>query len=122
MSAESNRSVNDLVFAALNRRVVALDRYDGSIVWTWKAPQSGKYVSMLFDGDRLIVSVNGYLHCLDPLYGQEVWHNPLTGFGVGIASLASARGSTSSGAQAQTAAEQAAAGAAVAATSTAAIS
>jgi len=112
VSAETSRAASDLVFVALNRRVVALDRYDGSEVWSWKAPKHGKYVSLLLDGDRLIVSVSGYIYCLDPLYGQVVWSNPLKGFGTGIASLASAHGSTSSGAQAQVAAQQAAATAA----------
>jgi hypothetical protein len=41
------------------------------------------YVSLLLDGDRLIVSTNGYLYCLDPLTGKVLWHNPLTGFGMG---------------------------------------
>ena len=52
---------------------------------------------LLLDGDRLMASVNGYLYCLDPVYGQEVWSNPLKGYGVGTTSLASVNGSTSTG-------------------------
>ena len=50
---------------------------------------------MLLDGDRLIVSVIGYMYCLDPLYGAEVWRNPLRGTGTGVACIASMRGAVS---------------------------
>ena len=84
--------VVDLVFAGFNRRVVALDRYTGEIVWKWKAPEGSGYPSILLDGDRLIVGINGYIYCLDPLFGQEVWKNPLKGLGMGITSLVSVNG------------------------------
>ena len=92
--SESERSVADFVFAGFNRRVIAIDRYTGEIVWTWKAPQGTGYASILLDGDRLVVMVNGYAYCLDPLFGQEVWRNPLKGLGTGVACIASTRGST----------------------------
>lgn len=47
---------------------------------------------MLLDGDRLIVSVVGYMYCLDPATGNQLWFNELSGFGTGVASLASVRG------------------------------
>lgn len=93
----AERTLADLVYVGFNRRVVALDRYSGGIVWDWKAPKGTGFVSLLLDGDRLMASVNGYLYCLDPVYGQEVWSNPLKGYGVGTASLASVNGSTSTG-------------------------
>ena len=68
---------------------MALDRYTGEMVWEWKSPEGKGYVTMLLDGDRLIVAVMGYVYCLDPLFGQEVWRNPLTGKGVGVTSIAS---------------------------------
>ena len=34
------------------------------------------------------------MYCLDPLFGQEVWNNPLEGLGVGIPCLASVNGNT----------------------------
>jgi len=56
------------------------------------------------DGDRLIVSTNGYIYCLDPLTGVIRWHNPLKGYGGGApTSMISTRGQTS-----QTVIEQAA--------------
>ena len=53
--------------------------------------------ALLVDGDRLIASVQGYMYCLEPLFGQQVWSNPLEGMGVGTPCLASAHGSTGSG-------------------------
>ena len=47
---------------------------------------------MLLDGDRLIVSVSGFMYCLDPLYGQLVWKNPLTCKRMGVTCLTSLPG------------------------------
>jgi NhaP-type Na+/H+ or K+/H+ antiporter len=69
-----------------------LDRYTGEIVWEWKAPKGGSFVSVLLDGDRLIAATSGYVYCLDPVYGQLVWENPLKGKGQGPCSLASVSG------------------------------
>jgi hypothetical protein len=89
-----------------------LSRDTGEIVWSNDQMKSG-YVTLLLDFDRLIVSTNGYIYCLDPLTGNIQWHNPLTGYGAGApTSLVSVRGQTS-----QTVIEQAAAAAAAAAAS-----
>lgn len=115
MAQQPERTIQDLIYVALRKKVAALDRYTGEIVWTWKSPKNAGYISLLLDGDRLIVSCNGYIHCLDPLFGQEAWNNPLTGFGTGIASLASVHGSTANGGAASVIAAQQAAAAAAAA-------
>jgi len=52
---------------------------------------SGPYMTLLPDGDRRIVSAGGYILLLDPETGEERWHNPLTGFGIGVAALATIR-------------------------------
>jgi outer membrane protein assembly factor BamB len=83
--------VKDLVFVGLNSRVAAMNHDTGEIVWQWRAtkPRSGGYVSLLLlDDARLIVSVNGYTYCLDPLTGEQRWYNELSGFGSGVTSLA----------------------------------
>ncbi len=46
-------------------------------------------MTLLPDWDRLVVPAGGYIYCLDPATGQKRWHNPLTGFGIGVAALAS---------------------------------
>jgi outer membrane protein assembly factor BamB len=86
--------LEDLVFVGFNRRVVALDRFSGEIRWTWKTSSGSGAVAVLVDGDRLIACCQGYTWCLDPLTGREVWKQPLKGFGVGVACIASVRGST----------------------------
>ena len=84
--------VDQLIFVGFNSKVVALNRDTGALVWQWKSPKGSGYVSLLLDGDRLIVSVIGYTYCLDPANGNQIWFNELKGFGAGVASLASVRG------------------------------
>jgi outer membrane protein assembly factor BamB len=84
-------TIDDLVFCGLNGYVAAISRENGEIVWSNDELESG-CVSLLLDGDRLVVSANGYLYCLDPLTGKMLWKNPLTGYGTGVASIVSARG------------------------------
>lgn len=85
-------TLDRLVFVGLNGWAVALDRETGGIVWSNDQMKSG-YVTMLLDGDRLIVSTNGYIYCLDPLTGEILWHNPMKGYGMAApASLVSVRG------------------------------
>lgn len=88
------RDAGSLVFASFNSRVVALDRETGELIWKWKSPKGTGLPVILLDGDRLIVSVQGYMYCLDPVTGDELWQNPLKGLGIGTPCLASARGNT----------------------------
>lgn len=113
--ANVERSIHDLVLVGFNSRVVALDRYTGEIVWEWKSPEGSGYVSVLVDGDRIIASVMGYTYCIDPVFGQTVWSNPLRGMGTGVACLASGQASTGAGAAMAAAQQQAAAASATAA-------
>jgi outer membrane protein assembly factor BamB len=75
-------SIDQLIFVGLNGYALALDRDTGEIVWSNDQMKSG-YVTLLLDGDRLIVSTNGYMYCLDPPTGEIRWQNPLTGYGMG---------------------------------------
>ena len=84
--------VDKLIFVGFHSQVVALHRDSGELVWQWKSPSGSGYVTLLLDGDRLIVSVVGYMYCLDPATGEQLWFNELSGFGTGVASLASVRG------------------------------
>jgi outer membrane protein assembly factor BamB len=99
-------TIDQLIFVGLNGYALALDRDSGEIVWSNNEMKSG-YVSLLLDGDRLIVSTNGYMYCLDPLSGQILWHNPLQGYGTAPASLLSVRGQGSRATLLQHAAEAA---------------
>lgn len=87
-------TLDQLVYVGLNGDVAALDRDTGKIVWTNDELKTG-YVTLLLDGDRLIVSSNGYIYCLHPLTGKILWNNKTKGFGYGVASLLSVRGQSS---------------------------
>src|SRR3982751_5620754 len=85
-------TVDDLVFVGLNGYCLALNRETGEIVWSNNKLKSG-YVTLLLDGDRLVVSTNGYIYCLDPLTGRILWHNRMSGYGAGTpTALFSVRG------------------------------
>jgi outer membrane protein assembly factor BamB len=85
-------TIDELIFVGLNGYVLALHRDTGEIVWSNDQMKSG-YVSLVLDGDRLIASTNGYMYCLNPLTGQIILHNPLSGYGMGApTSVVSARG------------------------------
>lgn len=87
--------LDQLVFVGLNGYAVALDRDTGEIVWSNNELESG-YVTLLLDGDRLIVSTNGYIYCLDPLTGRTRWNNRMSGYGRGTpTALVSVRGQSS---------------------------
>jgi len=90
-------SFDNTVFVGFNSRVLALDRDSGDMVWSWQAPKpkNGGFVTMLLDGDRLIVSVNGYMYCLEPETGDLLWNNDTKGCGTGVASIVSVRGQPS---------------------------
>jgi hypothetical protein len=77
--------MDQLIFVGSNSRPVALHRDTGKLTWQWQNPQGSGNVKLLLDGDRLIVSVVGYTHCLDPVTGKEVWFNALSGFRTGAA-------------------------------------
>jgi outer membrane protein assembly factor BamB len=100
-------TLDQLIFVGINGYAAALDRETGQAVWRNNQMKSS-YVTMLLDGDRLVVSTNGYLYCLDPLTGEIMWHNPMAGFGVGPTALVSVRGQSSQVVTSQAAAANAA--------------
>ena len=99
---------NDLIFVGFNRRVAALNRQTGELVWQWKATRGQSYVSLLLDGDLLVVAVDGYMYGLNPSSGEELWFNEMSGFGTGVTSLVSAAGAASNSAVLSAAAKAAA--------------
>jgi outer membrane protein assembly factor BamB len=87
-------TIDDLIFVGFRGYAFALHRDTGEMAWCNSKMHSG-YVTMLLDGDRLIVSSSGYMYCLDPMTGEILWHNPLTGYGTGVTHLVSVRGQSS---------------------------
>lgn len=87
--------LEDIIFVGLNAKVAALHRDTGEMLWSNLNLKGGgnSFVTIMLDGDRLIVSSSGYLYCLDPFDGRVLWHNPMKGFGMcAPTSLVSARG------------------------------
>lgn len=84
---------SDLIYTGFNRRVAALDKRTGQIVWEWTCPKRSSYVTILLDGELLVVSVGGYMYGLEARTGAHLWFNEMAGFGFGVASLASVNGS-----------------------------
>ena len=105
-------NVADMVFVGFNKRVAALDKSTGEIIWSWEAEQGSGFVGLLLDGPRLFVAVNGYTYCLDPKTGQQLWLNPMKGYGTGVTSLAATGGHTHHAVLGEAAAEKARAAAA----------
>ena len=59
-------------------------------------------MTLLLDGDRLIVSTGGYLFCLDPLTGKGLWNNEMKGYGaLAPTALVSVRGQSQQATQSQ---------------------
>lgn len=84
--------IPDLTFCGFNRRVAALHRSTGRLIWQWRAPKGSRYVSLLLDGDLLIVAVDGYMYGLNAISGETLWFNEMEGFGTGVTALVSANG------------------------------
>ncbi len=110
-SPSQDLTLMDLVFVGFNRRVVALHRDTGDLIWSWKSPNGSGFPAVLLDGDRIVVSVSGYTYCLDPITGEQLWGNSLKGLGLGTACIASIYGNTGSTAAAAVIAQQQAAAA-----------
>ena len=63
---------SECVYVGFNRRVAALDRRTGEIIWDWKAPSGSGYVSLLFDEGVLFAAVNGHTYCLTARAGRSL--------------------------------------------------
>lgn len=87
-------TIDDLLFVGFNRRIAALNKHTGELIWTWKCPDGSGFVTLLVDNDTLFASVQGYTYALDPATGRPIWSNPLKGMGVGTATLATTTASS----------------------------
>jgi len=110
---------SQLVFIGIGKSVVALNRGTGEQVWATRL-KGYDFVNVLLDGGRVFATACGEIFCLDPLTGDVLWHNPLKGFGTGLATITT--GQNTGDGNAPVLAEkrrrdEAAAGAATAATS-----
>ena len=78
---------SELVFIGIKGSVVALNRATGQQVWATHLKGSD-FVNVVLQDEAVLATCCGELFCLDPLKGDTVWHNPLKGFGTGLATIA----------------------------------
>lgn len=75
------------VFIGIKGSVVALNRATGQQVWATHLKGSD-FVNVVLQDGAVLASCYGEIFCLDPLTGIGMWHNPLKGFGTGLATIA----------------------------------
>jgi outer membrane protein assembly factor BamB len=78
---------SDFVFIGIRGSVVALNRATGEQVWATHL-KGYDFVNVVVQDEAVLASCCGEIFCLDPLTGNARWHNPLKGFGRGLATLA----------------------------------
>ena len=78
---------SNLVFVGIKGSVVALNRATGEQVWATHLKGSD-FVNILVQDGTILATCCGEIFCLDPLTGNARWHNPLKGFGRGLATMA----------------------------------
>jgi putative pyrroloquinoline-quinone binding quinoprotein len=78
---------SDLVFVGIKGSVVALDRASGQQVWATRL-KGHDFVNVVLQNGAILATCHGEIFCLDPLTGERRWHNPLKGFGTGLATIA----------------------------------
>jgi outer membrane protein assembly factor BamB len=76
-----------LSFIGIRGSVVALNRATGQQLWATHLKGSD-FVNVILQDGAVLASCYGEIFCLDPLTGTAMWHNPLKGFGTGLATIA----------------------------------
>jgi outer membrane protein assembly factor BamB len=84
-------NTSELVFVGIGRSVVALNRATGERVWATRL-KGYDFVNVVVEDGSIFATCCGEIFCLDPLTGDVLWHNPLKGFGTGLATIATEHG------------------------------
>lgn len=80
-----------MVFVGIKGAAIALDATTGRIIWETHL-EGSSFTHLVLDGKDLYATTQGEVFCLDPLTGEPRWHNPLKGYGLGLASLVTSKG------------------------------
>jgi outer membrane protein assembly factor BamB len=78
---------SEMVFVGIKGSVVAVNRADGTLLWS-TCLKGMDFVNVIFQDAKILATCSGEIFCLDPQSGKLLWHNPLKGFGVGLATMA----------------------------------
>lgn len=76
LDLEAAMDTPELLFAAVGRTVIAMDRFNGRPVWRVKLPGAffGGSISMILPfANEVYVGRGGYVYCLDRASGRVVW-------------------------------------------------
>jgi hypothetical protein len=79
--------ISNLAFIGIKGSVIALDNATGEQVWI-RQLRGSNFVNVVLQNEFILASCDGEIFCLDPFTGDMRWHNPLKGFGLGLASIA----------------------------------
>ena len=82
--------LSGLIFVGIKGSVVALNRATGQQVWATHL-KGLDFVNVVLQEGAVLASCQGEIFSLDPLTGIGMWHNPLKGFGTGLATIATAQ-------------------------------
>src|SRR5215471_11109453 len=78
---------SQFIYVGIRGSVIALNSGNGQQIWT--APLKGAgFVNVVLDGNNLFATTYGEIYCLEPKTGIIRWHNPLKGYGLGLATIA----------------------------------
>jgi outer membrane protein assembly factor BamB len=80
---------SDLIFVGIKGTAIALERTTGKQVWATHLKGSN-FVNVLLQGEQVLATTSGEVFCLNALNGDPLWNNPLTGFGLGLATISTA--------------------------------
>ena len=78
---------SELIFIGIKGSVVALYRNSGQQAWATHL-KGMDFVNVLLEDGVVLATCSGEVFCLDALNGTALWHNPLKGFGRGLATMA----------------------------------
>jgi len=81
--------ISDLVFIGIRGSVVALNCATGEQVWATHL-KAADFVNVALQNEVVLAATSGEVFSLDPFTGDARWHNPLKGFGCGLATMATA--------------------------------
>jgi outer membrane protein assembly factor BamB len=76
-----------LAFIGIKGSVVALNRATGKQVWATHL-KGWDFVNVVVQDGAVLASCCGEIFSVDRLTGVVRWHNPLKGFGTGLATIA----------------------------------
>src|SRR5579863_4459117 len=82
---------SELMFIGIKGSVVALNRATGEQIWATRLKTQFKgrgFVNVLLQNGELLAACDGEVFCLDQFTGNTRWHNPLKGYGTGLATIA----------------------------------